>query len=1025
MCAVPRGKSGSATPGSDGHIAHIVEGFRVALAIAGRNRDPLPTVDTFVALAPREEQPTIRELLLSLRREWDHDLERSLLTPKLESETRTDNSVTTFDTSIFQIGDASAMEQPSRNSTDDSPELDPTIGPPPAATSPPADTEQCFSPTLVRGDQRADFAEPDNANPGFVSAESGEDGSGDANSDADGSETDSSDDMRSALHESAAEKGTRLWEGNDQDFDEDSNSIALTADFSPKTGGRVEDSQGQPANIEANSIPGYEILNELGRGGMGVVYRARQIALNRIVALKMVLSGGHAGSEMLARFRMEAEAEARLQHPNIVQVYDVGECNGVPYFSLEYVAGHSLKREVGGRPQPPKRAADTVSTLASAMHYAHQNGIVHRDLKPENVLLTETGVLKIADFGLAKHLEADSSQTRTGTVMGTPSYMAPEQGRGDKDVGPPADVYALGSILYKLLTGRPPFLAPKAVDTLMQLLHNEPVPPSKLQPNIPADLETICLKCLQKDPKKRYETAGILADDLQRFLAGEPILARPVGRIERAWRWCLRNPTVAVLTLVATLLLLFLAIGGPTAAVMINRQKTLALSNFRIAKQHAEDAENARSLAENSKRKALAAKTEADRNARIARDQGKLAVNSFVKLTEGVRRLRDEPATYAIKQELLATALDGLQALTIVGEEDVARADTTLATVHQRMGQILLSLGRPEEARNEYQKMHDIVHSATAAKPNSVGALKNRSTTSNMLGDVSLMLGEKETAAKHYGESVALRETLVNVDPASVRYQRDLATSYAKLGNVSEPAGAERYYHLALEIRRKLAEAADGAARNVRLRDVWNVQNKLAELSLSQGSPQSAVTQFRENLTLAETLLENDPEDFSTQHDLALSHLNLGRSLIAAGDTSAAIESYQTALQWYRPLAEKDPESIQLQTEFVLILARVGNHEEAARNAALLQDLAPTNFRNLYNVACCYALCALAVSDGTPEENPPPASDDWKRYADLAVDTLKGAIDNGLEDTAYLEIDPDLAAIRKHQGYQALLGSGK
>jgi tetratricopeptide (TPR) repeat protein/tRNA A-37 threonylcarbamoyl transferase component Bud32 len=297
------------------------------------------------------------------------------------------------------------------------------------------------------------------------------------------------------------------------------------------------------------AVVGYELLGELGRGAMGVVYKARQKGLNRLVALKMMLAGSHAGPEQLARFQTEAQSVARLQNPNIVQIYEVGEHDGLPYFSLEFVDGGTLQYQLGGKTQPPKEAAMMIETLARAMYCAHELGIIHRDLKPANVLVTSNGILKISDFGLAKRLEDDSGQTRSGALMGTPSYMSPEQARGDtRDIGPAADQYALGAMLYEMITGRPPFQGASILDTLEQVRTHEPVPPSRLQPTVPRDLETICLRCLQKEIGKRYENTRALAEDLRRFQAGEPILARPVGKVERVWRWCKRNPKVAVLT---------------------------------------------------------------------------------------------------------------------------------------------------------------------------------------------------------------------------------------------------------------------------------------------------------------------------------------------------------------------------------------------------------------------------------------------------------------------------------------------
>jgi WD40 repeat protein len=315
---------------------------------------------------------------------------------------------------------------------------------------------------------------------------------------------------------------------------------------------------GPETAVAGRSVPpGYEILGELGRGGMGVVYKARQRALSRLVALKMLLIGDHAGPQELARFRAEATAVARLQHPNIVQIHDVGEHDGRPYLTLELVDGGSLAARLDGTPLPALEAARLGEALARATAAAHRAGIVHRDLKPANVLLTSDGTPKITDFGLAKQLDSPSSATQSGAVVGTPSYMAPEQAAGkNRAVGPAADVYALGAILYELLTGRPPFKAETALDTLMQVVSDEPVPPSALQRKVPRDLETIVLKCLRKEPPRRYASADDLAAELCRFREGKPILARPVGRLERLGRWCRRNPLVAGLTLLVALALL-------------------------------------------------------------------------------------------------------------------------------------------------------------------------------------------------------------------------------------------------------------------------------------------------------------------------------------------------------------------------------------------------------------------------------------------------------------------------------------
>jgi tetratricopeptide (TPR) repeat protein len=336
---------------------------------------------------------------------------------------------------------------------------------------------------------------------------------------------------------------------------------------------------------ERPAMAGYEILGKLGQGGMGVVYRARQVGLNRIVALKMIKAGAYAEPEELLRFRAEAEAVARLQHPNIVQIYEVGEQNGLPYFSLELVEGGSLEKKLAGTPLPARAAAQLLETMARAVHAAHQRGIIHRDLKPANILLQkkpesrnpksekEGGVVsdfefrisdfepKVTDFGLAKRLDVPVSHTQSGVILGTPSYMAPEQAQG-KGVSPAADVYALGAILYDAVTGRPPFKAESPLDTMLLVLSEDPVPPSRLQPKVPRDLETVCLKCLEKDPKKRYPSAEELADDLRRFLEGRPLWARPAGIWERTVKWARRQPAKAALVALSTVVALALVAGG-------------------------------------------------------------------------------------------------------------------------------------------------------------------------------------------------------------------------------------------------------------------------------------------------------------------------------------------------------------------------------------------------------------------------------------------------------------------------------
>jgi serine/threonine-protein kinase len=348
----------------------------------------------------------------------------------------------------------------------------------------------------------------------------------------------------------------------------------LDALFPPPPGPGATPPTSPRAAAALPQVPGYEVQGVLGRGGMGIVYRAWHLRLHRAVALKMLLAGPAAQPEELQRFLREAEAVAGLRHPNIVQVHDAGDADGRPYFTMELIEGGSLAQQIQGAPQPARQAAALVATLADAVHAAHQSGIVHRDLKPGNILLGRDGTPKVTDFGLARPLEGDGGLTLSGVPMGTPSYMAPEQARGKREaIGPATDVYALGAILYELLTGRPPFRAESATATLQQVVGDEPVSPSRLNPQVPRDLQTICLKCLHKEPPRRYASATALAEDLRRFLRGEPIAARRAGRMERLARWARRSPAAAAL-LAVTLVAAAAVLGG--AGWLIGRQVVTA-----------------------------------------------------------------------------------------------------------------------------------------------------------------------------------------------------------------------------------------------------------------------------------------------------------------------------------------------------------------------------------------------------------------------------------------------------------------
>jgi serine/threonine protein kinase len=454
----------------------------------------------------------------------------------------------------------------------------------------------------------------------------------------------------------------------------------------------------------------WELLEVIGRGGMGEVYKARRIGSGRIVALKRIHPERQTWQKDLARFRRETEAATRLDHPNIVRVYEVGEHDGQPYLALECVPGGNLAERLAEAPLQPVVAAGLVEKLARAIDYAHKQGIVHRDLKPANILLesvahkpeeaasdlvslaassglcaTGYGLPKITDFGLAKRLDpaVEAALTRTGDAVGTPAYMAPEQTRGQTgNVGAAADIYALGAVLYEALTGRPAFRGATVMDTLDLVRTQEPVPPSCLQPKVPRDLETICLKCLEKEPARRYSDAQTLAEDLRRFLAGERIHARPVSRVEHGWRWCRRRPVIA--GLLAALVLVGLV--GLTGVIWQWRR------------------------AEENACTARAKEAQSDRNLHEAQDAlGDVAIS-------GLWQLRTRPGVLAYRRNQIEQLLKHERRL-LDQQPDNFKLQTQTAMVLGLQGIYLWDTGHPREACTAYRESSSLFERADAIAP--------------------------------------------------------------------------------------------------------------------------------------------------------------------------------------------------------------------------------------------------------------------------------------------------------------------
>jgi tetratricopeptide (TPR) repeat protein len=522
-------------------------------------------------------------------------------------------------------------------------------------------------------------------------------------------------------------------------------------------------------------LGGYELLEEVGRGGMGVVYKARQASLNRLVALKMVLAGSHAGPDALARFLHEAEIIARLRHPHVVQVYDYGSHDGTPYFSLEYLEGGSLADRLKGQPQPPAPAAQMVLTLARAVQAAHEQGVVHRDLKPANVLLAADGTPKVVDFGLAKR--GASGQTATGQVLGTPSYMAPEQAGGQsKEVGPAADVYALGAILYELLTGRPPFQGATTWDTLQLVVGADPVPVRRLQPQVPRDLETVCLKCLEKEPARRYASAALLADDLQRFLSGVPVRARPVGLGERAWRWGRRNPVVAALAAALGLVVL----GG-----------VAALAGLAYAESQAKE------------------------QAQRRLQQVERGVEVLASVIRDLDPTAEEQGGKALRLQLGERLQEAAGQL----EGEAVGDPLAVARLQHLLGNALRELGHLDQAEGVLRK-------ARATREQLLGADHPDTLTSmNGLAELYLARGRHDEAEALYQQALAGRRRTLGPDhPDTLESMNGLAGLYDDRGRYGE---AEALYKEALEGRRRTLPADHP--------DTLTSMNNLAAFYLERG----------------------------------------------------------------------------------------------------------------------------------------------------------------------------------------------
>lgn len=673
---------------------------------------------------------------------------------------------------------------------------------------------------------------------------------------------------------------------------------------------RTSESGGSVAGLV---IGDYQVLSELGRGGMGVVYKARHRKLNRVVALKMILHGKHTGGETLRRFLAEARAVAQMQHPGIVQIFDIGEHQGLPYFSLEYVAGKDLLRDLDGKPTAAIRAAAMAEKLCMAMQYAHDNGILHRDLKPANILLDGEGQPRITDFGLAKEIDGEgSTATNEGTIMGSPSYMPPEQARGRvMELSPRSDQYSLGAVLYQMLTARPPFITDRVMDTVMQVINNEPVAPRELQPGIPVDLETICMKALQKDQAARYENCAAMAADLRRYLAGEPILARPVSRLERAWRWCRRNPGIAIPSSLAGLFLVATAVVATWAWLATSAQAAVITQQKKQVEQQRDEAERQREIAgderDEAKRQRVIAnqqKVLAEENAELARRQAMLALQNiqFV-LTEFDASLKKQPGSNALRISILETVSKKWDELNLELTGGIrGEAIPTLMALRQQIATAFYELDQLEAADREYARLYEMAGERIGIKGRNDATRTNLAKVGMAWAPVKRrMSGDPGAAMKLLQDSVVLvRECIQDPQPQpGSPSQNDILELLAAL-----------------------------------------VQNVGVE-HLEQGHLPETAQAFEEALSTMATVLSNirsepgfaelndDAKDSRTagrqiSHDK--SALGLAYIMMRLGKTDRSLELYEQAITGRREIFDRRPNMLPLKLE---LAGHLGNYGQS------------------------------------------------------------------------------------------------
>ena len=822
----------------------------------------------------------------------------------------------------------------------------------------------------------------------------------------------------------------------------------------------------------------YETISILGQGGMGVVYKARQLSLNRLVALKMIRNAEFASEDQVRRFQNEAEAVATLDHPGIVPIYEVGTYEDQRYFSMKLVEGQGLDKKLEELAKDPRTAARIVAEVADAVNHAHQRGILHRDLKPANILLDDQGHTHVTDFGLAKRIEDNAGLTVSGAIMGTPSYMAPEQAAGRSSlITTVSDVYGLGAILYAVLTGRAPFASDSVMNTLDQVRNSPPQPPTRMNAKLPRDLEVICLKCLEKDPRHRFASAQALADDLNRWLRGEPIAARPVGPVVRLRMWAKRKPALAGLSAALFVALIAGVIGvtwqwseAVSQRNQAQRARDEAMHQEQTARKAEAEARISRDHAVASERNAVAARAQAEQNAQVAGMQATLALNTIQDLVSQVQKGIQGPGLYDLKTALLDSALKRINGVAGIYEKSTSKEATTAAALME-LGKIYRQLGQTKKAFDAYQKCLEITKERVKIKNYSDPSRQNLANTYFELAFCSEELNRDMKAALSYNQDgLKLYEDIYQkpklddfpLDRKIVR--AGLAEAYTRVGvtqyRMGELTAALENYRKAYNLRRELA---DEVKDNPRLKqDLSYSLMALAETNFRLGDRPLADDFYRQVLEQREAMAKLKPNDLPSLKELGDVYYMIGEFKLRCGDLAAARRNLENSRDRRKDLVEREPRNVVFGRDLGLILYRLGNLADLEKNADLArrqyaeslkirEDLAKISEANDRRqtelmlalahagqtvraleladrfsagpnvdreqrifLAACYAQVARA----TPTEK----AEQIQTALVKAVGAVRTAVGEGFRDRVYLETEPDLEPIRDRDDFKQVLG---